>query len=164
MFGQADLTIRQFERNDVVLDGEFEVDVVHQGQVAFSRRNADMIDSRTLKVSLSDIGAGGMGFQAPIFLPRMLSGVLRVFDLPESGSAPEARPTRRIAFEHAVRIRRCELTSRVPSYFVGSSFENADDRLEAELDALVDRIASSMRRRLKPVDGDVAMEQEHDRA
>jgi len=162
MFGQSDLTIRQFERNDVTLDGEFEVAAAHQGQVAFSGRNSAVVDARTVRITVSDIGAGGIGFQAPIFLPRMLSGVLRIFDLHEPCGAPEGGVTRRIAFEHAVRVRRCELTSQVPSYLVGSSFEGADDRLDAELAALMERITSSMRRLLMPVDGNEQTGQERD--
>lgn len=152
MFGQADLTFRQFERNDVLFEGEFEVDAAYQGQVVFSGRHSATVDLRTLHIAVSDISAGGIGFQAPIFLPRMLTGIVRIFDLHEPSSASEAGAINCIAFEHAVRIRRCELTSRVPSYFVGSSFENADERLDTALAALMVRIRSSMRRLLKPTD------------
>ena len=144
MFGQTGLTIRQFERNDVVLEGEFEVGAAHQGQVALSGRNGAVVDSRTVRITVSDISAGGLGFQVPVFLPRMLTGVVRIFDLHGSAGASKGIRTRRIAFEHAVRIRRCELTTRQPSYFVGSSFENADDRLDAALAALTERIGAAM--------------------
>ena len=160
MFGQTDLTIRRFERNDVILDGEFEVAAAHQGQVAFSRRNSAVVDPRTVRITVSDIGAGGIGFQAPIFLPRMLSGVVRIFDLHPSDGKSEGTSIRCIAFEHAVRIRRCELTSRLPSFFVGSSFEGADDHLDALLAGLTERIASSTRRMLTPADNGKATTQE----
>ncbi len=143
----TDLTIRQFERSDVVLDGEFEIAPSHADQVAFSPAAPSAHDSRTIRITISDIGAGGIGFSAPLSLPRMLCGEIRIFTpVPHDEQAVDGRAPRCVAFQHAVRIRRCELTSRVPSFFIGSSFEKPDHRLDAALEALLERIALSMRR------------------
>lgn len=143
----ADLTIRQFERSDVVLDGEFEVAPAHADQVAFSPAMAAAKGPRAIRITVSDIGAGGIGFCSPVGLPRMLCGEIRIFAPgAHGGAAGDPQAPRCVAFQHAVRLRRCELTSRVPSFFIGSSFENADERLESALSEMLECIASSMRR------------------
>ncbi|GEM_PF-2398381 len=148
MVGQSDLTVRQFERNEVVLEGEFEVAEAHRGQVTFSGRDAAVIDARTLRITVSDVGAGGIGFQSPMYLPRQLRGIVRIFDPTRHGEDSDEHAVHCIAFEHLVRIRRCDLTSRLPSYFVGSAFENADERFDESLASLMDRISTSMQDRM----------------
>ncbi len=151
MAERADLTIRQFERNEVVLDGEFEVAPVDRAQVIFSARHAAVIDAHTLRITVSDIGAGGIGFQAPMYLPRMLRGTVRILEAAKTMGQHHSHSPRCVAFEHAVRIRRVDLTSRIPSYFIGSSFEAADARLDEALAAMMERLSETMQLRAAEV-------------
>lgn len=151
MAGRADLTIRQFERNEVVLEGEFEVAPADRAQVIFSARHAAVIDAHTIRMTVSDIGAGGIGFQSPLFLPRMLRGTIRILEPIKTTGQMDTHSPRCVAFEHAVRIRRVDLTSRIPSYFIGSSFEAADAQLDEALTAMMDRISETLRSRAAQV-------------
>ena len=142
----VELSVRQFERTEVVLDAEFELAPECRGQVRFSGRSSASKGTTALRVTVSDVGLGGMGVQVPMFLPRMTVGTIRVFDPAPAGVALSGEPVHAVAFECVLRVRRCELTSRVPTYFVGFSFEKAEADLAAKLGALMERVGTSMRR------------------
>jgi len=75
-----DLTVRRFERNDIILDAEFEIDESQRSQVKFSKSCSQAKNAHTLRVTLADIGSGGVGIQTSTLLPRMTHGVIRVVD------------------------------------------------------------------------------------
>ncbi|MFG0331083.1 MAG: hypothetical protein ACF8PN_14425 [Phycisphaerales bacterium] len=136
--------VRRFERRELILDAEFEVMGSSREQVEFTNVVDAMVNPRTVRVTMCDIAEGGVGVQGPVFLPRMTEGVVRVFDpadaeiLAAAGASPEP------AFSHPVRVRRCDMISRGPTYFIGLSFENPAADLASVLDGFIDRVSESL--------------------
>ncbi len=73
-----------------------------------------------------DISPGGMGFSCGQYLPRMCEGSLRVFDPMPVGNRADGTPILEVAFEQRVKVRRIQMTSHEPTYFVGVSFADPD--------------------------------------
>ena len=67
-----------------------------------------------------------MGFTCPEFVPRMCEGFLRVFDPMPVGTRPDGTPILEVALEQRVKVRRVQMTSEEPVYFVGVSFADPD--------------------------------------
>lgn len=154
MSRSMDLTIRRFERNDIVLDALLEVNESHRDQVVFSSSNPFAVNDHLLKVTLADIGDGGVGIHASAFIPRGLTGRVRVMAprLVEAGGALDDHQSgsdgdmgQGILFEHEVRVRRVELTSRVPTFFIGTSFENPPADMRQRVEDFISRASEALR-------------------
>ncbi|MBL1216083.1 MAG: hypothetical protein D8M59_01150 [Planctomycetes bacterium] len=153
MSRSMDLTIRRFERNDIVLDALLEVDESQREQVVFSSSNPQAANAHTLKVTLADVGDGGVGIQTSVFLPRGLKARVRVMaprlESQDGETAnqrdPQGEATTEVLFEHGVQVRRVELTSRIPTFFIGMSFENAAPDMSQQVEAFMARASEVFR-------------------
>ncbi len=98
----------------------------HRVQLRFGVQ-ASAINEYSLRGTSVDISPGGMGFTARQFLPRMCEGALRVFDPMPVGTRPDGTPILEVAFEQRVKVRRVQMTSHEPTYFIGVSFADPNN-------------------------------------
>jgi hypothetical protein len=56
----------------------------------------------------------------------MCEGSLRVFDPAPVGTRNDGTPILEVAFEQRVKVRRVQMTSHEPTYFIGVSFADPD--------------------------------------
>ncbi len=140
------LTIRQHERREIELPVEFVVAEEHRQQVRFSSSSgAD--NQETVRGHSVDISVGGLGISSRHYLPRACPGVVRVYDPAATGDGPDDSALLNVAFEHRVKVRRAQMTSPEPTYFIGLSF------IDPEPD-VAERIASFLHKIGSPSGGD----------
>ncbi len=125
MSSQSGLRVRQHHRREIELPVEFVVAEEHRDQLRFGARSSALNDHTVLGTSV-DISPGGMGFTSRQFIPRMCEGSLRVFDPMPVGARPDGTPILEVAFEQRVKVRRVQMTSHEPTYFIGVSFADPD--------------------------------------
>ncbi len=125
MSSQSGLRVRQHHRREIELPVEFVVAEEHRDQLRFGSKSSALND-HTLRGTSIDISPGGMGFTSQQFLPRMCEGSLRVFDPMPVGTRPDGTPILEVAFEQRVKVRRVQMTSHEPTYFIGVSFADPD--------------------------------------
>ena len=125
MSSQSGLRVRQHHRREIELPVEFVIAPEHRSQVRFGT-NSSAMDHHSLRGMSVDISPGGMGFTCQQFLPRMVEGSLRVFDPMPVGARPDGTPILEVAFEQRVKVRRVQMTSQEPRYFIGVSFADPD--------------------------------------
>lgn len=82
------------------------------GRLRFSPESG--VGDAGMQATIIDVGAGGIGFKAPHFIPR--GAVLRVRLLPDK-SAPRTEP-----LDAIVRVQRVAMLDRAPTYLYGTSF------------------------------------------
>lgn len=113
-----DLIVRQHERVSCKLEALAAIDPGDAEQVVLSRlvSTAGRTDS-TIGVTIVDVSTGGLGVVAPVYLPRGTRVRVR---LPEHRSASGA------PCEHLLRVQRCAMIDRSPSYYVGGAFTDSD--------------------------------------
>ena len=126
MSSQSGLRVRQHHRREIELPVEFVVAEEYREQVRFSAQSS-AIDDHTLRGTSVDISPGGMGFTCRQFLPRQCEGLLRVFDPMPVGMRADETPILEVAFEQRVKVRRVQMTSHEPTYFIGVSFADPDN-------------------------------------
>jgi hypothetical protein len=125
MSSPSGLRVRQHHRREIELPVEFVVDEEHRHQVRYSA-NSSAVDDHTLHGTSVDISPGGMGFTSSEFVPRMCEGHLRVFDPMPVGTKADGSPILEVALEQRVKVRRVQMTSDDPVYFIGVSFADPD--------------------------------------
>jgi len=128
MSSQSGLRVRQHHRREIELPVEFVVAEEYRDQVRFSS-NSSAINDHSLRGTSVDISPGGLGFTSRQFLPRLCEGSLRVFDPMPVGTRADGTSIFEVAFEQRVKVRRVQMTSPEPTYFIGLSFaepENVD--------------------------------------
>ena len=128
MSSDSGLRVRQHHRREIELPVEFVVAEEYRDQVRFSS-NSSAINDHSLRGTSVDISPGGLGFTSRQFLPRLCEGSLRVFDPMPVGTRADGTPILEVAFEQRVKVRRVQMTSPEPTYFIGLSFaepENVD--------------------------------------
>ena len=125
MSSQSGLRVRQHHRREIELPVEFIVTEEHRHQVRFGP-NSSALDDHTLQGTSVDISPGGMGFTCSEFVPRMCEGQLRIFDPLPVGTRPDGSPILEVALEQRVKVRRVQMTSEEPVYFIGVSFADPD--------------------------------------
>ncbi len=123
---QSGLRVRQHHRREIELPVEFVVAVEYRDQLRFSSQSS-AIDDHSLRGTSVDISPGGMGFTCRQFLPRQCEGSLRVFDPMPVGMRADGTPILEVAFEQRVKVRRVQMTSHEPTYFIGVSFVEPDN-------------------------------------
>ena len=125
MSSQSGLRVRQHHRREIELPVEFVVAEEQRSQVRFSP-SSSAVDDHTVRGTSVDISPGGMGFTSRQFLPRLCEGALRVFDATPVGTRADGTPILEVAFEQRVKVRRVQMTSHEPTYFIGVSFADPD--------------------------------------
>lgn len=125
MSSQSGLRVRQHHRREIELPIEFVVADHHRDQVKFGAKSS-AIDGHSLRGTSVDISPGGMGFTCTQYIPRMCEGALRVFDPTPVGTRADGTPILEVAFEQRVKVRRVQMTSHEPRYFIGVSFADPD--------------------------------------
>ena len=126
MSSHSGLRVRQHHRREIELPVEFIVAAEYRDQVRFGSKSS-AVNDHTLRGTSVDISPGGMGFTCTQFLPRQCEGVLRVFDPMPIGTRADGRPMLEVAFEQHVKVRRVQMTSHEPTYFIGVSFADPDN-------------------------------------
>jgi hypothetical protein len=125
MSSQSGLRVRQHHRREIELPVEFVVAEEHRHQVRYSA-NSSAQDDHTLRGTSVDISPGGMGFTCSEFVPRMCEGLLRVFDPMPVGTRADGTSVLEVALEQRVKVRRVQMTSEEPVYFIGVSFADPE--------------------------------------
>ncbi len=125
MSPKSGLRVRQHHRREIELPVEFVIAEEHRSQVRFSS-SSSAPDPTCVRGTSVDISPGGMGFTCRQFLPRMCEGALRVYDPMPVGTKPDGSPILEVAFEQRVKVRRVQMTSHEPTYFIGVSFADPD--------------------------------------
>jgi hypothetical protein len=125
MSSQSGLRVRQHHRREIELPVEFVIAESHRDQVRYGA-NSSALNEHTLHGTSVDISPGGMGFTCSEFVPRMCEGYLRVFDPMPVGAKPDGTPILEVALEQPVKVRRVQMTSEDPLYFIGVSFVDPD--------------------------------------
>ena len=123
---QSGLRVRQHHRREIELPVEFVVAEEYRDQLRFSSQSS-AINDHSLRGTSVDISPGGMGFTCRQFLPRQCEGSLRVFDPMPVGVRADGTPILEVAFEQRVKVRRVQMTSHEPTYFIGVSFAEPDN-------------------------------------
>ena len=126
MSSQSGLRVRQHHRREIELPVEFIVAEEYRDQVKFGSKSS-AINDHSLRGTSVDISPGGMGFSCSQFLPRQCEGMLRVFDPMPVGTRADGTPMLEVAFEQRVKVRRVQMTSHEPTYFIGVSFADPDN-------------------------------------
>ncbi len=126
MSSQSGLRVRQHHRREIELPVEFVVAEQYRDQLRFSAKSS-AINDHSLRGTSVDISPGGMGFTCRQFLPRQVEGSLRVFDPMPIGTRADGTPILEVAFEQRVKVRRVQMTSHEPTYFIGVSFAEPDN-------------------------------------
>jgi len=126
MSSQSGLRVRQHHRREIELPVEFVVAEEYRDQLRFSAKSS-AINDHSLRGTSVDISPGGMGFTCRLFLPRQVEGSLRVFDPMPIGTRADGTPILEVAFEQRVKVRRVQMTSHEPTYFIGVSFAEPDN-------------------------------------
>ena len=126
MSSQSGLRVRQHHRREIELPVEFIVAEEYRDQVRFGSKSS-AINDHSLRGTSVDISPGGMGFSCGQFLPRQCEGLLRVFDPMPIGTRDDGTPMLEVAFEQRVKVRRVQMTSHEPTYFIGVSFADPDN-------------------------------------
>ena len=142
MSGQSGLTIRQFERRDINLPVEFVVCPEHRTQVQFHSTSGAK-DQHVLTGQTIDVSAGGIGLSMNLYVPRQCAGTLRIFNPKPIGAGSDGQPIHQIAFEHEVRIRRVDLTSPDPTYFLGTAFIDPEPDIGNRIIRLLEQVDGS---------------------
>ncbi len=122
---KSGLRVRQHHRREIELPVEFVIADEHRSQVRFSS-SSSAPDPSCVRGTSVDISPGGMGFTCRQFLPRMCEGSLRVYDPMPVGTKPDGSPILEVAFEQRVKVRRVQMTSHEPTYFIGVSFADPE--------------------------------------
>lgn len=125
MSPKSGLRVRQHHRREIELPVEFVIDTEHRTQIRFSS-SSSAIDAHSVRGTTVDISPGGVGFSSRQFLPRLCEGTLRVFDPTPVGTRGDGSPILEVAFEQRVKVRRVQMTSHEPTYFIGVSFIDPD--------------------------------------
>ena len=125
MSSQSGLRARQHHRREIELPVEFVITEAQRDQVRYSA-SSSALNEHTLRGTSVDISPGGMGFTCCEFVPRMCEGHLRVFDPMPVGAKPDGTPILEVALEQRVKVRRVQMTSEDPLYFIGVSFADPD--------------------------------------
>ena len=125
MSSNSGLRVRQHHRREIELPVEFVVAKEYREQLRFSSKSS-AINDHMLRGTSVDISPGGMGFTSRQFLPRQCEGSLRVFDPTPVGVRADGTPILEVAFEQRVKVRRVQMTSHEPTYFIGVSFAEPD--------------------------------------
>ncbi|MHC4415047.1 MAG: hypothetical protein ACYS0G_07175 [Planctomycetota bacterium] len=144
MPSKSGLRVRQHQRQEIELPVEFVVCEEHRTQVRFSS-SSSAADEHTIRGTSVDISPGGMGFSCRQFIPRMCEGSLRVLDPTPAGIRADGTAILEVAFVQRVKVRRVQMTSHEPTYFIGVSFadpESVDPDIANRM-MLLKRIAES---------------------
>jgi hypothetical protein len=80
-----------------------------------------------------DVGLGGIGLIATVFVPRLSQVRVRLFSAAE---------TKDQILEATGVVRRVIMTDRRPAYHLGVSFHELDDKAQAQVAALMSMLAS----------------------
>lgn len=124
------LTVRRFERHEIVLPVQVTLDESSPISVRLGRSAGH---STTFNASLVDLGQGGLGLESPYFLPRHF--VLRVKLVTVAGDLlPE--------FEAKVRVMRTRMCSKEPRYALGCSFVEPSATLQQSVEDVLAAIAA----------------------
>jgi len=122
--------IRQFKRQEVSLRGVLRVDEEDAAQVRFSNTLESALNGKHLKVTVIDIGYGGLGLHTDVFIPRQARFEIEVFK-ECSGDDSEGGE---ILLKQEVTAKRCLMVNRDPGYFVGMGFDLVSVDLKSRLD------------------------------
>lgn len=139
------LTVRRHERHQLALPGMVSVSLqpapaigvegFRGGRLRFSPESG--VNESGFPAKVVDLGAGGLGFTSPHFLPR--GALLRVRVLSEGGTQGVNR------LDVNVRVQRVTMIDRKPTYLFGVSFIEPSAGVLASVQALISETASSVK-------------------
>lgn len=121
------LVLRRSARHDVALRAKVTIAADHAAQVRFSAGTAGR--QGCLETDVVDLGAGGVGFLSPVYIPQRCLLDVRVYGL-GGDQAQELIVVR-------ARVQRVIMTDRRPAYLIGTAFENPNEETSARIDWLI---------------------------
>jgi len=133
-------TSRIHERLEVCLEARLRIASDSSEQLRFSGAAPSAVDDATIHVTVIDVGKGGIGMQAPVYLPRMALAYIEILEPRNTVAAAEDPAESAVLFVHLVRVRRCQMTSHLPTYLVGTAFESPDGDLTDQVDRFMHRL------------------------
>ncbi len=136
------LTIRQHERREIELPVEFVIAEEHRQQVRLSS-SSGTDNQETVRGHSVDISVGGLGISSRHYLPRACKGWVRVYDPESAGEGPDGGSLLNVAFAHQVKVRRVQMTSPEPTYFIGLSFLDPDPDVGERISSFLHKIGPS---------------------
>lgn len=136
------LKTRRFARTVIDAPAEIIISPEHRSQVRFT--SIAMAPQRhVLRCTATDLSGGGIGVESRHFLPRGLTGILRII-APGTVLDSRALPPSAILLEHAIRVRRTILRTREPLFAVGVEFIDATPTLDATLERVAAALGTSL--------------------
>jgi hypothetical protein len=119
----SDLSVRRYERVLCDLRAAVAIGPASQGAVRLAR-GATSGDG-AIAARVVDCSQGGLGLEAGVFLPQTCR-----LDLCLTGPAGESIRT-------TLRVQRVAMSSRKPSYYIGTAFEGEDPARDSAFERLV---------------------------
>ncbi len=123
--------IRQFKRQDVSLRGVLLVHEDDRAQVKFSNTLESALSGKQIRVTVIDIGYGGLGLETDVFIPRQARFEIEVF---KKSTLDKDKDSGSILIKENITAKRCSMVSRDPRYFVGMGFDSVSVDLKSHLD------------------------------
>ena len=139
MAESTELTYRQHERFEVIVEADVTVCEPYRTQVTFARTTGS---PHVLPATATDIGAGGLRLQVNVFLPRLTEVDVRLFDPIPNRIDPDGTKHHDVVFEQRAKVRRIEMSS--DTYVLGMSFEDAGEEMAQRFNAALEQISASM--------------------
>jgi hypothetical protein len=134
------LRVRQHERAEIDLDADLVIGEAHRAQLRFSSASG-IQEAFVVPCRVDDLSTGGAGLLSSQFVPRQISGTLRIYGTDDLHK-PSGMGHRRVILERAVRIRRVSMRDLEPTYALGVSFDDADAGLGQRVQQVLAQYAS----------------------
>ncbi len=125
------LIVRRSVRFEVSMPARVRVASHHAEVLNFVKGVCD--ENRWINIDLIDFGSGGLGFIAPVYLPRNAHLEVQVPDF--------QNPAGRILLECCLCVERIQMTDRRPAYQVGCSFQDLKESEVTQIDVMIDRLS-----------------------
>jgi hypothetical protein len=117
---------RLHERYELILPVRFSVLPEHADKVTYTGGADNETDA-----DLLDIARSGAAFIASVYIPRMASILIRLYELDDAGGAP--------LLAGRARVQRVAMTDARPAYLIGAQFTDDSDAFATDMERLISR-------------------------
>lgn len=126
---KSGLIIRTNERHEISLPAKARIAFSHAELVKMSK--AAGAHEGWIDVHLIDFSHAGVGFVSTVFFPRGSVIELVVPDVEDV--------SKEAMIKCEMRVMRVQMTDRRPAYLIGGAFVDAGERLQAQIETLMNR-------------------------
>lgn len=128
---QTELAVRQHDRYRCDLCAEISVAPASAGAIRLSR--AAPGSGGRVPVRVVDLSRGGVGLSSPVLFPQTCRLTLKL-------PVPQVAGGGARTFELALRVQRATMTDRLPTYYIGTSFEEHGPEHEQIVTTLMEAV------------------------